>query len=439
MIGRNTKSKEDISFMESLDTVNQDIRNPKRETVRVARIFKLSALFSKQVILSDTQFVDNTGIRNLFVEDLGFQDFLNETTLVGMRPKVLNFTKLVEQQLDNRMEFSSFDYLTQVKVKKGVIQDMDQLFNETSSLKFEYFIKGLDDVYLKSEKKRKIDFGSYPDLVENSLKEMLNELQHNDARKLCKELMYQAEKELESIETKEKVDRTIFYSVIDKSNYNQEAKEIAKRFFVDREYNKNFWDQNDFNCLTHSSERDTELFEMAFPKVVGEIDFKKRSENSKIIELPSYNLEGMLYLDEIDFQSLATLRHDYKKTIESYLDDIQKSEDPDSAYKNLRDYLNFLLPHINKCYEEKGLSKLIKKVNIGAVVPFIVGVSRIFPTKAFGIPYTTPGISFSIGTLATGSFFVLSIANLVAKRQETKQTKLYGEFEKCLREETHIY
>ncbi|CAD7769688.1 hypothetical protein AIOGIFDO_00663 [Candidatus Methanoperedenaceae archaeon GB37] len=73
MIDRNN-----ISFNESLDTVRQ-YSDDNLEEKRVELIIKMGALFSEQIILSDTQFVDNKGVRNLFLNRLGekgFQDFL---------------------------------------------------------------------------------------------------------------------------------------------------------------------------------------------------------------------------------------------------------------------------------------------------------------------------------------------------------------------------
>lgn len=433
---------QDISFIESLDTVNQDIRFPEEEKIRTEHIFKLSALFSKRIILSDTQIVDNLGIQELFLEDKGFQDLLNEFTLVGMRPKASNFKMLVEQQLKDGMRFSSFEPLIRMQVESRTIENLDKLSSITHNLRYNTFIEKLDCDFLKSNKKHKIEYKSYPELVENNLKEMQNKILHNGARKLSNELMDKANKEWEHT-GKKAIDRTIFYSVIDESNYTDEAKGIVKRFFVDRQYNKNFWYTNGFNCLAHSSNKDYNLFRTAFPNLTEEMFLKENG--TKSIKNKKFDFSvtppGLLYLDLIDFHSLCAFRHDFKKTIEGYLDSIQKSEDTESALKNLRDYIQFLVPSINKYYENKKLkdwfSKAVKVTAVGASI--IAVAEKISPEMAFGIPYITPENSISIGGLAVGAAFILLIKNLVDVIPNSKQSKICYEFERCLMEETHVY
>ncbi len=448
MDNRNAKYQGDFSFTESLDTVIQPTLIaptfiiPEEEEKRVARIFKLSALFSKRIILSDTQFVDNQGIRVLFLKDRGFRDFLNEIAIVGMRPSAPDFTELVKQQLNARMEFSSFDYRTKMLVKAGRIEGgIDELFELTAHLRFEDFIKMLNKEYLykSSEKKCKVNFEPYPERVEKSLnnKKLVANLQDNDAKRLCKEIMDRAKEELKKSPDKKEIDRTTFYSAVKNSPYSDDTKNIVKRFFIDREYTKNFWDTNGFNCLTHPRNEDTLLFRKAFPKIAEGTDLSKKSDKVKRIELPPLTSEGLIYLDKVDFEFLSALRHDFKGTIEKdYLDPIQSPDDTKYARKSLQEYFNFLLPKIQKHYEDKGF-KTIKKVN--KVLAFLTGgsVGLTLADISFGIPYTTPEISFLI-KFTPGAIGILTCVNILADTLQAKQALQYNEFEKSLREKTKI-
>lgn len=268
--------KKDLSFTESLDTVLQHSKQ------RVEGIFKLSALFSEQIILSDTQFVDNNGIRDLFLKK-GFQDFLGEIAIVGMRPRtdISSFRELVEVQIkEQRMRFSSFPFEVQRAVEKGIVKDLDDLNASYPKLRFEEFIDKSDDVYDRTKNKIKVEYQSYPDLVEKSL-ERKDELQDEGAKDLCKNLMQITKEELKS-KNKEEPQRTDFYSAIENSKkyypykeYSSYSQYIVKRFFVDYAYNKNFWGTNGFNTLTHPDIGVTKVFKKAYTNIAQEFDSGK--------------------------------------------------------------------------------------------------------------------------------------------------------------------
>lgn len=307
MIDRNN-----ISFNESLDTVRQ-YSDDNLEEKRVELIIKMGALFSEQIILSDTQFVDNKGVRNLFLNRLGengFQDFLSETIMVGIRPGFSSFSELVDQQIKKGMIFSSFPSKPRKAIVNGDIKNIYALNTLYPNLRFKPYIEALDKIY---EDLNKIcipyDPRSFPDLVEKNL-ENTKELDAH-AKRLCGELMSRTKGELKLKMEENPPGRSDFYNAIDKSPYNPKSKEIVKRFFVDSAYNKNFWDANEFNALNHPSENDANLFAYAYPNIVKEFESSK-----DIIKLPTIHSEVKINLNEIDFNFLHTLHTDNKKEIE---------------------------------------------------------------------------------------------------------------------------
>lgn len=427
-------SEKNLSFTESLDTVLQH-SDPIIEMQRVEAIFKLSALFSEQIVLSDTQFVDNQGIRDIFLKNQGFQDFLSETAIVGMRPSSSSFSELVDQQIKDKMRFSSFPSKVQRAVENGEIKNIYHLNALYPKLRFEYFIDKLDDIYDNTKNITKVEFQSYPDRVEKSL-ERAGELGNAGARKLCTELMVRTKEELK-LKKIDEPNRSIFHSAIDKSPYSDQSKNIVKRFFVDYEYNKNFWETNGFNCLTHPGREDTDAFRNAYTNVAEEFD-----KGKYMIKLPSIISEAKLpedklRLDDIDFNFLHKLRSDSdnNKRLIKLLTDIRTAKDRDSAIDSLKMYIDFLMLLIEKEYMNKGMKKGRK---VSYIVGYIVGgalsadiVDRALSSLIFEIPY--PVLSFVIG--GAGSVHLsLFITDLIDKKILTpRQNERFREVEQHLR------
>ena len=391
MIDRNN-----ISFNESLDTVRQ-YSDDNLEEKRVELIIKMGALFSEQIILSDTQFVDNKGVKNLFLNRLGengFQDFFSETIMVGICPGFSSFSELVDQQIKKGMIFSSFPSKPQKAIVNGDIKNIDALHTLYPNLRFKPYIDALDKIY---EDLNKIDikFKSFPDLVEKNL-ENTNELDAH-AKRLCEELIGRTKDELK-LKKKEKPDRSDFYNAIDKSSYNPESKETVKRFFVDSAYNENFWDANEFNALNHPSENDANLFVYAYPNIVKEFETSK-----DIIKLPTIPSDVKINLNEINFNFLHTLHTDNKKEIEK-LSLIRTAKNLELADEKLENYINFLTQEVKDLYMNKGLKKLIKPIKI--IAHASLGLSYL----GSKMNYITPEISFCIPAT---SYFVLSITDLM--------------------------
>lgn len=414
-------SQKDISFTESLDTMIQ-LPNPDKEVKRVERILKLSALFSEQLILSATQFVDNLGIRRLFLKDDCFKDFLGETVLVGMYPGISSFYELIEDQLGRYMKYSSFPSTLRNMIEDGKVQDPSHLFRLTYRMGFMDFINELDERYSDDEKRKDVKFRSYPELVEKNL-ERKSELQHRKARNLCEELLDRTEHELR-LRNKDTADRTIYLQVIDKSerSYDKDTRDIVKRFFVNEPYNRNFWESNAFNCLTHPNENDTTLYRKAFG------DAFERTENSKnLIRLPPFSLDEAIHLKDLDFGSLLSLRSTYGDIIKKHLQKIRNAKDHDHAWDRLQGYLNFIIPKIKEIYIEKRVKRKIKKIQIAALG---CSLAQDIYGLYFGVPYLTPEISI------VKSSFALFVTGLVEPHYIRRQTKRFKETEEYLRSTT---
>jgi len=412
MIDRNN-----ISFNESLDTVRQ-YSDDNLEEKRVELIIKMGALFSEQIILSDTQFVDNKGVKNLFLNRLGengFQDFLSETIMVGIRPGFSSFSELVDQQIKKGMIFSSFPSKPQKAIVNGEIKNIDALHTLYPNLRFKPYIEALDKIY---ENLNKIDitFKSFPDLVEKNL-ENTKEL-HANPKRLCGELIGRTKDELK-LNKKEKPDRSDFYNAIDKSSYNPKSKEIVKRFFVDSAYNENFWDANKFNALNHPSENDANLFAYAYPNIVKEFE-----TNKDIIKLPPIPSDVKIDLNEINFNFLHTLHTDNKKEIEK-LSLIRTAKDVESADEKLEKYINFLTQEVKDFYNKNGLRRHIKPIKIAVY-------GNLAMIHDWGVMnFVPPEISFCIDKGYTVLFIIGLMDYFVL---EPRQNKRFTVIEKYLKE-----
>lgn len=193
--------EQNIFFPKTLDTVLQnpkliDNLNNLQEMQRVEYILKEGGLFSEQILLSATQFIDNRGIRDILFRDQGFKNFLAEKVKVGMWSDSSSFSQLVNQQIKGNMIFSSFPLEAQNAIKNGKINNIIDLDKEFPQLHFKYFIEKLDEIYDTKKNIFKLKFQSYPDLVENNLEQNIDKFDNIEVKRLCSELMERTETEL---------------------------------------------------------------------------------------------------------------------------------------------------------------------------------------------------------------------------------------------------
>jgi len=383
--------EQNIFFPKTLDTVLQnpkliDNLNNLQEMQRVEYILKEGGLFSENILLSATQFIDNRGIRDILFRGKGFKNFLVEKVKVGMWSDLSSFSNLVNQQIKDNMIFSSFPSEAQNAIKNGKINNIIDLDKKFPQLHFKYFIEKLDEIYDTKKNIFKLKFQSYPDLVENNLEQNIDKIDNIEVKSLCSELMERTETEFKLHEDDE-ITRSIFYLAVDKSPYNPISKNIVKHFLLDYEYNRNLYETNNLNCLTHITDEDTKLFNAAFSNIPKEF----KSAEYKIVD--SFESEGKINLDLIDFDFIANLYSEYKNRFETYLPQIRNAKDTESIKESHQSYFDFLIPHIQNQVREKQ-KESNKKVKIGITIIVGLGTSSL----TLGMPYLNTGI----GTLAAG-------------------------------------
>lgn len=292
-------SNDKLYFISSLDPGNQKQDN-NEEITRTKDIFKLSSLFSEKIVLSDTQVVDNKGIKDLFLSDENFQDFFCSSVHVGMRKGKSSFCEVVEEQIEAGIKYSFLPPNIQKEIESHNIKNLDHLNRLYPKLKFDSFIKKLDNMYQFDENIKKIDYGSnfdlYPKRVENIIEKpnFIQSLKNPDAKKLCSAIMSMASREME-LKKKPHITRSIFYSAIEKSPYSEEVKNTVKTTLIDRAYTENFWDFQGFNCLKHQSEGEIK----ALNKVCN-----RNYRSDQVINISCASVKNKLNLDDINFKFL---------------------------------------------------------------------------------------------------------------------------------------
>lgn len=313
-------SNEKLYFIASLDSTYQYQSN-KEETIRASTILKLSSLFSEHIILSDSQIVDNKGIKNLFVSDENFLDFFCESVVVGMRKGKKSFTEIVEEQIKNGMKYSSLPPSVQKQIEDKDIKNLDHLDRLYPELKFGLFLERLDEKY-DSKKIIEIDYGKnlnrFPERVEEFLDNpfFMANFSNPDVKRLCDELMYLASREME-LKTSSQITRSIFYSAIQKSIYPEEVKKTVKESIINRAYSENVWKDRGFNCLDHRSGEDVRFFN----KVCN-----RNSMNDQIVKISYANVKNKMDLDGINFKFLNELHSENEDLIEKNFSSIRNSE-----------------------------------------------------------------------------------------------------------------
>lgn len=180
---------------------------------------------------------------------------------------------------------------------------------------------------------------------------------------------------------------SIFYLAVDKSPYNPISKNIVKHFLLDYEYNRNLYETNSLNCLTHTTDKDTKLFNAAFSNIPKEF----KSAKYKIVD--SFESEGKINLDLIDFDFIANLYSEYKNRFENYLPQIRNAKDIESLKESHQSYFDFLIPLIQNQVMKKQTENN-RKVKIGVAMIVGLGTSSL----TLGMPYLNTGI----GTVALG-------------------------------------
>lgn len=433
-------SNDKLYFVASLDSINQ-YQDNKEETIRINTVLKLSSLFSEEIILPDSQIVDNKGIKNLFISDENFQDFFSECVTVGMRKGKKSFYDLIEEQIGRGMRFSSLPPKVQKQIEDKEIKNLAHLDNLHPELKYGLFVEKLDEM-CDFKKIKEIDYGSnydlYPQRVEKILEDsmFMANFTNPDVKRLCDDLMNLASKEMKSINSPH-ITRSIFYSAIKKSIYSEEVKRTVKESIIDRAYNENFWKERGFNCLNHRSGEDITFLN----KVCN------RSSNNQIVKISYANVKNKIDLDKIDFKFLKEFHLKNKTMIEENFNSIRNSEtflnksinekSPEIDVKFAESTLaKDIVSHISLLREEIGEhehNKMNKKMHsFERVVNPIISVGCAY--SSFFIPQTQLGSALlSVGTYYITDLILTKIEDSAIKNQKIIFNKKFEDMKKSVR------
>jgi len=184
------------TVFEELDTVN------KLKPQQIDGLIKLEALFSPSFAFSDTQLIDNKGLRdlyfqkpskitkNIFEED-SVSDTIGSTIEVCYRPKAkrgeeIDFRKVIENMIEKSKEpmlFSSLKPSSNEKLKKMRARHGKVTYNEfieilqntepTEAGIFNSYIEWLNGIFNKKNhcSKKEWNFQNYSELVTNVIEE----------------------------------------------------------------------------------------------------------------------------------------------------------------------------------------------------------------------------------------------------------------------------
>lgn len=406
---------EDISYSEKLDTTMQLKDDDELEVSRIASILKLSSLFSKKLILSDSQFIDNRGIRILFNRDKNFRKFISKITLVGTRKGVNNFRELAESQLNYRMLFSSFPNDINDKIKSGKLGTFKKLCNLTYKIGFEKYIEKLDDIFSEKNKNIKVKYGNYANLVRESININKERILDKNAKKLAEELIPAAEEEIKKQGISEPT-RTTFLNVIRKSKYDNDSQHFVKRFFLDKEYNKNFWCTNNFNRLSHTDEFDDCIYKNIIRRNKIKIESSKfKKVNLKITKLPPLQADKHLLLRELNFDFFIDCHDEISKSLNNLhkidkrgLSELQLKENISESYCNHISKIISLIYQYNK-RKANGFKK--RSLLVGVTATLISGAfSTPYISEYLNIPIITPSLSVIV-PISIGMCVILEFKN----------------------------
>lgn len=347
-------SDEQLYFVSSLDSVKQNQDN-RKEIIRTKNILKLSSLFSENIILYDTQLVDNKGIQDLFLSDKNFQDFFCESITVGMRKDGNTFHDIVDKQIKNGMRYSSLPLPIQTKIERKEIKGLDHLNSLHTDLKLGQFVKILDEKYEESKNIKEIDYGSnyntYPTRVKEYVENepIIANFKNLYVKELCDQLMDMASKEMDSKKGNH-ITRSIFYSAIEKSPYSEEVKKTVKWHIIDKLYNENFWKGRGFNCFDHYSEKYVEFLNDVCTK---------NSFNNQKFNISYATFPNKINLDNIDFKFLKEFHSENKKEIKDNFSEIRRHEASVDVGKNkdaeypIKEHISLLQKEICKLETNK--------------------------------------------------------------------------------------
>jgi hypothetical protein len=429
------RQKRDTSFCSNLDTVLQQKDNLD-EKIRVARTLKLAALFSTNIVLSDTQFIDNLGLRALFLNEPDFRDFAYSSApdglpplLVGMRAEARNLRDVLADMIDvarkkkGPMLFSSFSRHQQQNLeefhRKGEISL--EAFYSIAGRRFEEYLEHtLTDIYCEKGKVY-ADYDlriNYPELVKKQIQGIDNFFLNSVRRGFINIIHC-----IESWEGDMPPTRTDLYREVEKLDVTPQVMREIKRVALDVPYNVNFVFGYQVNLLTER-ELSPSLLRHTAPNllhdIVRTVDNQTAFTPITLIQKP----KTTLFLDEMDFGMIRKIREapDWAKNIRQ----ISQTKDFIEMRKALATHIEFLLEQVEKSFRDrKDKQHLLYRDDLGSVAAKI----GLPVSGGFGIGVgvaTLLGLTSLVGGLGIAGGLTVLISGLVLLRPPlTKEFKQF--------------
>lgn len=334
----------------------------------VDNMIKMTSLMSQHIVISDTQALDNKGLRNLILKRKKVVDFLQIPAaenklplLISMRPGCNNFEDVLKNMLFRKrpMLFSSLPLKKRKKIEKVYRKGKEKSlgsFYDIAGDDFCQYINLLCEIYGKNNKSIvhwKPLAHNYPVEITKALKHRLTFFQFlkegghytgsdEAARECCEKMNHFINDTEGKIIDGEKVqiDRSILYDFIDQFPHpnNWDWKGILKHTVLDKPYHGNFAFSNRFDRVL-----DREMWGIGFNDY--SIHLSKQAQEAvpldelKIKKLP-------LNFDEVSYEQIAELRGGGE--ISKLLANMKNSKDETEYVESINLLLDYLTQEFEK-------------------------------------------------------------------------------------------
>jgi hypothetical protein len=345
MIEESKRRDLQLQFVATLDTV---LRRKRRDTEFV---LKLGALTAKHMVMSDTQLLDNEGIRQLLLHDGAFKEFLTAADVDGVgpivccvrSPKLEEILRNMVVERDRPMLFSSLSGATNERLQALAPTERDiEGFLDIAGPEYRDYVERLDGM-LFDEHARSSSLlpwakwrWEYSDLVREALAAKIRVLKSGAGRtaasKEAKDALGVCEHLQRSIESR-RVDRSALYRELRQVPGKRALKEGIIREIIDRPYIDNMVLSNGFHRIG-GREHTWPYFEAMAPLSANLVTRLKPVSQIQINALP-------LRIEQIGWEHICEVRSSdaFQKLISRLC---EPGLDLDSRACTLRDYFSFL-------------------------------------------------------------------------------------------------
>jgi hypothetical protein len=346
MIQESRRRELQLQFVATLDTV---LRRKSHDTEFV---LKLGALTAKHMVMSDTQFLDNEGMRQLLLHDGGFREFLTTADVDGVVPIVCcarspKLEKILTDMVverDRPMLLSSFSGETNQRLQalSSTERNIERFLN-IAGPEYRDYVGRLNGMFFFEERAKSLSLlpwaewrWEYSDLVREALEAKIQALndaagligtsrQAEDTLRMCVHLQ-------RSIENR-RVDRSALYRELRKIPGKQASRQGITREIIDRPYIDNMVLSNGFHRIG-GREHTRPYFEAMAPLSANPVRRLKPISEVPIAALP-------LRIEQIGWEHISVVRssNSFQELIRKLC---EPGANPDSRAHTLRDYFSFL-------------------------------------------------------------------------------------------------